>query len=120
MEVLLLALTTILAVTSDQEFEFTYYKRLRPGYSYGYIGTSSYNNNSTPNHRRFYITDHGGCPREAGWLAVIESSIYCDYDNLDYFPAIRYSNTESKVTWSNGNTTLLTNENKYFRKSFGT
>ncbi|CAI9742315.1 Hypothetical predicted protein [Octopus vulgaris] len=40
MEVLLLALTTIQAVTSDQEFDEAYYKRLRPGYSYDYIGTS--------------------------------------------------------------------------------
>ncbi|CAI9742329.1 Hypothetical predicted protein [Octopus vulgaris] len=39
MEVLLLALTTILAVTSDQEFDETFYKRLETGYSYGYIGT---------------------------------------------------------------------------------
>ncbi|CAI9742314.1 Hypothetical predicted protein [Octopus vulgaris] len=39
MEVLLLALTTILAVTSDQEFDEAYYNRLGPGYSYDYIGT---------------------------------------------------------------------------------
>ncbi|CAI9742326.1 Hypothetical predicted protein [Octopus vulgaris] len=40
MEELLLALTTILAVTSNQEFDETFYKRLETGYSYGYIGTS--------------------------------------------------------------------------------
>uniref|UniRef100_A0A0L8FL26 Uncharacterized protein n=2 Tax=Octopus bimaculoides TaxID=37653 RepID=A0A0L8FL26_OCTBM len=40
MEVLLLTLTTILAVTSDQEFGEAYYKRLEPGYSYGYLQTS--------------------------------------------------------------------------------
>ncbi|CAI9742311.1 Hypothetical predicted protein [Octopus vulgaris] len=39
MEVLLLGLTTILAVTSGQEFDEAYYKRLGPGYSYAYIGT---------------------------------------------------------------------------------
>ncbi|CAI9742310.1 Hypothetical predicted protein [Octopus vulgaris] len=39
MDVLLLALTTILAVTSDQEFDEAYYNRLGPGYSYDYIGT---------------------------------------------------------------------------------
>ncbi|XP_036356011.1 uncharacterized protein LOC118761913 [Octopus sinensis] len=39
MEVLLLALTTILAVTSGQKCDDAYYKRLGPGYSYAYIGT---------------------------------------------------------------------------------
>ncbi|XP_036355925.1 uncharacterized protein LOC118761864, partial [Octopus sinensis] len=39
MEVLLLALTTILAVTSGQKCDDAYYKRLGPGYSYDYIGT---------------------------------------------------------------------------------
>ncbi|CAI9742307.1 Hypothetical predicted protein [Octopus vulgaris] len=38
MAVLLLTLTTILVVTSDQELD-GYYKRLGTGYSYGYIGT---------------------------------------------------------------------------------
>ncbi|XP_036371248.1 uncharacterized protein LOC118768580 [Octopus sinensis] len=39
MDVLLLALTTILAVTSGQKCDDAYYNRLGPGYSYAYIGT---------------------------------------------------------------------------------
>uniref|UniRef100_A0A0L8FND3 Uncharacterized protein n=1 Tax=Octopus bimaculoides TaxID=37653 RepID=A0A0L8FND3_OCTBM len=39
MEVLLLTLTTILAVTSDQELKDDFYNSLGPGYSYGYLQT---------------------------------------------------------------------------------
>ncbi|XP_036371238.1 uncharacterized protein LOC118768575 isoform X3 [Octopus sinensis] len=53
--------------------------------------------------RRFYITNHnGGCSVESGWLALNEAGVYCAYDKMNHFPAIRYSDAKSRTIWNNG------------------
>ncbi|CAI9742313.1 Hypothetical predicted protein [Octopus vulgaris] len=53
--------------------------------------------------RRFYITNHnGGCSVESGWLALNEAGVYCAYDKMNHFPAIRYSDAKSRTIWNSG------------------
>ncbi|CAI9742318.1 Hypothetical predicted protein [Octopus vulgaris] len=182
MAVQLLTLTIILAVAFAQEFHDAYYKRLPPGYSYGYLQTNPsekfYKRESLPEcafyalnsqsefftyndvsrvklvisknqtnvvtmifngrnttieswfshknlksspwndlasatelefsikghkfNRRFYITIHGNCDGDRGWLTINEGPLDCQYENSEYYPLIRYSDTKSKVVWNNG------------------
>ncbi|XP_036356016.1 uncharacterized protein LOC118761921 [Octopus sinensis] len=52
--------------------------------------------------RRFYITIHDNCDGDRGWLTINEGPLDCQYENSEYYPLIRYSDTKSKVVWNNG------------------
>ncbi|XP_036371246.1 uncharacterized protein LOC118768579 isoform X1 [Octopus sinensis] len=51
--------------------------------------------------RRFYITLHGFCEGDRGWLTINEGPLDCQYEKSDHYPSIRYSDTKSKVIWNN-------------------
>ncbi|XP_036371244.1 uncharacterized protein LOC118768578 isoform X1 [Octopus sinensis] len=52
--------------------------------------------------RRFYITLHGFCEGDRGWLTINEGPLHCQFEESDHYPSIRYSDTKSKVIWNNG------------------
>ncbi|XP_014774936.1 uncharacterized protein LOC106872447 [Octopus bimaculoides] len=71
--VLLLTLTTILVVTSDQEFDYAYYKRLGPGYSYGYL--------QTPPTQQFSTVSSA---LECASIALNSQSEFITYNNVSH------------------------------------
>uniref|UniRef100_A0A0L8GLP8 Uncharacterized protein n=1 Tax=Octopus bimaculoides TaxID=37653 RepID=A0A0L8GLP8_OCTBM len=73
MEVLLLTLTTIMAVTSDQKFDDAYYNRLEPGYSYGYL--------QTPPTQQFSIVSSA---LQCAVIALNSQSEFITYNNVSH------------------------------------
>ncbi|CAH1250446.1 Hypp8858 [Branchiostoma lanceolatum] len=54
--------------------------------------------------RSFYINrNYDGCPNDNGWLVVVESSGYCDWEKRDQrVPHILFSRKSTHVNWTTG------------------
>ncbi|XP_033626622.1 uncharacterized protein LOC117289574 [Asterias rubens] len=51
--------------------------------------------------RRFYISkEHNGCPYDLGWMVVVDSKRYCEWEQgFSSYPAIMYSTINTAVNW---------------------
>jgi len=58
-----------------------------------------------PHKRRFYISkQHGGCPRDLGWLTVVDTPVgrRCPWEGDTPTPVFLYAKTDDVTNWTTG------------------
>ena len=51
--------------------------------------------------RRFFINKvYINCPKDIGWLVVVDASPFCSWEYSSIYPVILYSTTTSEVNWN--------------------